>query len=133
MFQIFAVCLITSMVFGNPITNDIEDLVTKKYNEVLNQEIEKGIGSSKILELPHKMQEFLKNVGEYQLPLVQSQIKEEVKEYSNDVRQFVEGEVKNYIEPLKISEFVSNHLRRHRRDDDEMPNYLDHFYGGLGK
>ncbi|XP_076116144.1 uncharacterized protein LOC143083738 [Mytilus galloprovincialis] len=133
MFQIFAVCLFTSMVFGYPITNDIEDLVTKKYNEVLNQEIEKGIGSSKILELPHKMQEFLKNVGEYQLPLVQSQIKEEVKEYSNDVRQFVEGEVKNYIEPLKISEFVSNHLRRHRRDDDEMPNYLDHFYGGLGK
>lgn len=28
----------------------VEDLVTKKYNEVLNQEIEKGIGSTKILE-----------------------------------------------------------------------------------
>jgi hypothetical protein len=51
----------------------------------------------------------------------------------NDLEQFVEQEVKNYIEPLRIPKFVSSHLKRHRRDDDGMPNYLDHYYGGLGE
>jgi hypothetical protein len=37
------------------------------------------------------------------------------------------------ILPLRIPKFVSSHLKRHRRDDDGMPNYLDHFYGGLGE